>query len=87
MSLFEPSQRSFLNVNFWPSFVWKSKLACPGELRQAGDPSTQVNFFFSRLTGPEKYHLKRFTFLKKTFNLINYSNITVSTATGVNIVK
>ena len=62
-------------------------MACPGKLRQAGDLSTQVNFFFfSRLTGPEKYHLKRFTFLKKMFNLINYSNITLCTATGVNIV-
>ena len=62
----------FLNVNFWPCFEWKSKLACPAGLRQAGDPSTEVNFFFSRLTGPEKYHLMRF--------------INVCTATGVNIV-
>ena len=55
----------FLYVNFWPSFLWKSKLARPGELRQAGDPSTEE----IRLTGPKKYHLNRFTFLKNADNL------------------
>ena len=71
---------------------WYENIACgnsPRELRQAVDSSTHVNFSsFSRLTGPEKYHLMRCTLKKKqkTFNLINYSNITVCTATRVNIV-
>ena len=46
----------FLYVNFGPSFLWKSKLARPEELRQAGHPSTED----IRLTDPKKYQLNRF---------------------------
>ena len=45
-------------------------------LRHAGDPFKQVNFF-SRLTGPKKYHLNGFTLIKNA----SYSNITVCIAT------
>ena len=53
-----------LYVNFWPNFLWKSKLARPGELRQAGDPPTED----IRLTEPKKYHLNRMI-LKNADNL------------------
>ena len=54
----------FLYVNFCPSFLWKSKLARPEDLRQAGDPSTED----IRLTLPKKNHLNRMI-LKNADNL------------------